>query len=359
MSILDRYITREFSKLFSLVIATFLSLYLVIDFFEKIRMFSSNNATFSQMGRFFLFSFPMIASQSLPIAVLVASLLTFGLMSRNNEITAMKANGISIYRVSIPILILSMIVCIMTFLMNEFVTPHTNRIAEYIRLVEIQKQKKLGAFKQNQIWYKSKNAIYNFKTFDPEKNIIQGISISYLDDDYGVSKRIDARDASWKDHKWEFKNLLITTFPKGQVPVVVKVSAMLIDLPEEPADFLIVQRDTETMGFLELRDYIRKIKSEGYEATRYEVDLQGKIAFALVSIIVAMLGVSFSVRWGKSGGIAQGIGMGIIIAFSYWIVYAFSMSLGRSGTLSPLIAAWSANVLFGLIAGYSFLQAKT
>lgn len=359
MSILDRYIIREFSKLFSLVIASFVSLYLVIDFFEKIRMFSSNNATSSQIGCFLFFSFPMVVSQSLPIAVLIASLLTFGLMSKNNEITAIKANGISIYRVSIPILILSIIVCIMAFLMNEFVTPHTNRTAEYIRLVEIQKQKKLGAFKQNQIWYKSRNAIYNFKTFDPEKNVIQGISISYLDENYSVLKRIDARDAIWKDHKWEFKNLLITTFPKDHVPVVVKVSVMLIDLPEEPSDFLIVQQDTETMGFLDLRDYIKKIKSEGYDATRYEVDLQGKIAFALVSIIVAVLGISFSIKWEKSGGIAQGIGIGIMIALSYWIVYAFSMSLGRSGTLSPLIAAWSSNLLFAFIAGYSFLKVKT
>jgi lipopolysaccharide export system permease protein len=113
------------------------------------------------------------------------------------------------------------------------------------------------------------------------------------------------------------------------------------------------------MGFRELRNYIRKIRQEGYDATRYETDLQGKIAFVFVSLILALIGVAFPMRSERSGGIAQGIGIGVIIGFSYWIVFAFMLSLGRSGTLPPAAAAWATNVILGIVAVVMFRRVNT
>jgi lipopolysaccharide export system permease protein len=137
------------------------------------------------------------------------------------------------------------------------------------------------------------------------------------------------------------------------------VKQQVVDLPEKPSDFQLIQKDVETMGYSELKRYIRKLQSEGYDATRYAVDLHGKIAFPLVSILLAVIGIAFSLRSERSGGIAQGISAGLIIGFSYWLVYAFGMSLGRSGALPPFIAAWFANMLFAVASLFLVRRVKT
>ena len=339
MTILDRYVTREFLKLFGLIVVSFIFLYLIFDFFEKINMFMSNRASLAQMASFFLFNIPMIVSLTLPAAVLLAALITFGVMSRNSEIVAMKANGISLYRSSLPLILLAGAICVIAFLFSEFVTPYTNQRAFQILKVEVQRRTELGTFKQNQIWYRSRQAIYNFKIFQPDRNLLQGITINYLDPQFQLILRIDAERAEWKDGQWLFQNILIARFNAGDFPVLERKTEAVIDLPEKPADFMIAQKDADKMGFLELRRYIEKLQSDGYDTTRYRADLHGKIAFPLVSIILAIIGVAFSLRSERSGGVTQSIGAGIVIGFSYWLVYAFAMSLGRAGTLPPLLAA--------------------
>ena len=181
MTVLDRYIAREFILTFFFVLLAFLCLYLVVDFFERIRMFLSNNATLAQIVSYHLYTVPSVVATMMPACVLLAALITFGLFSRNHEIVAMKANGISLYRIARPVLAFALLACGLNFLLNEFVTPAANWQAEYIKYVEVQKKKEWGAFKENQIWYKSQNAIYNFKLFAPAENRLKGVTISYLD----------------------------------------------------------------------------------------------------------------------------------------------------------------------------------
>jgi lipopolysaccharide export system permease protein len=356
---LDRYILKEFLKTFSLIVLSLICLYLIVDFFERIRMFLSNDATASQMASYFIFNIPMILSQMIPVTFLLSTLLTFGLLSKNSEITAMKANGVSLYRISLPVIALSLFVCMFAFLLAEFITPYTNQKAKHIKLVEVQKRKKLGSFKENQIWYKGEKGIYNFTIFDPEKSTLKGVKINFLDRDMNLTKRIDAKEALWNEGKWHFRDIVITTFPEGDFPILERASSRIIDLPEKPADFTVVQKDTEEMGFWELRNFIEKVRSEGYDATQYVTDLHGKIAFPLVSLILAFLGVAFSLKSERSGGVAQGVGAGIVIGFSYWIVFAFSVSLGHAGTLPPFIAAWSANIILGAAALVLFSRIRT
>lgn len=359
MTILDRYISREFIKIFFLVLASFLSLYLIIDFFERIRMLLSNNASFNQIVRYFFFKIPIIISQTMPAVVLLSSLLTFGMLSKHSEIIAMKANGVSLYRTSLPVIVISVVVCIFTFLFSEFITPYANQKVEYIKLVEVQKREEKGCFKQNQLWYRSRDAIYNINLFDPDTDTMKGITINYLDHDFRLTMRVDANEAKWEDGRWIFHNLLITVFSSDGFPSVERFPSKVIDIPEEPADFKVAQKDTEEMGYLELRNYIKKIQAEGYDATRYLADLHGKIAFPLVCIILAIIGVTFSLRSERSGGVAQSISIGIATGFSYWIVFAFALSLGRSGALPPILSAWIANILFGSAAAVMFLRVRT
>jgi lipopolysaccharide export system permease protein len=354
MTVLDRYIAREFILTFFFVLLAFLCLYLVVDFFERIRMFLSNHAGLAQIVSYHLYTVPSVVAMMMPACVLLAALITFGLFSRNHEIVAMKANGISLHRIARPVLAFALLACGLNFLLNEYVTPAANWRAEYIKYVEVQRKKEWGAFKENQIWYKSQNAICNFKLFVPSENRIKGVTICYLDPQFNLSSRIDAREALWKGDRWELRDVLRTTFAGRDFPVVERLPSLDAHIAETPEDFQVVQKSADQMGFRELRNYIRKLRQEGYDATRYETDLQGKIAFVFVSLILALIGVVFPMRSERSGGIAQGIGIGVIIGFSYWIVFAFTLSLGRSGTLPPVVAAWATNVILGVVAFVMF-----
>lgn len=358
MTILDKYISKEFLRIFFLMIVSFLAVFLIVDFFGRIRMFLSNGATVVQMTKYFFYSLPQIIAQVIPVGVLLACLLTFGGLSRNLEITAMKANGVSLYRTAVPVFVIAVFISLFSFIFNEIIVPYANQEAKHVKLVEVQKKKQGGSFKQNQIWYKSKNAIYNFGFYDYERNFIQGITINYFDQNFSLEKRIDAREAKWNGSSWIFSNVMITSF-SSELPSISRSETLQIDIPETPTDFTSVQKKADEMGYLELRDYIQKIRAEGYDASLYVTDLHGKIAFIVVNMILVVLGISFSLQTERSGGLAASFGAGIIFGFSYWIVFALGLSLGRSGTLPPFLAAWTANILFTAASVFMIFKVRT
>ena len=360
MTILSRYIAKEYIKTFILVLASITVLFLIIELFERMRTFLSNSATLNQALSYMFFMIPLYVSQTSPVAVLLAALITFSNLSKHNEIMAMKANGISLYKISVPVIVIAFIICILSFFFSELITPYTNDRADYIKRVVIEKQQPLGFFKQNQIWYRGQGAIYNFKMFDPATNTLKGITINYFDNQFMLHMRIDAESAQWKNNRWVFQNLMISKFPGGQFPAIQWLPTKVIDLPETPLDFKSVQKEAAKMGYMELRNYIKKIQAEGYDTTRYLVDMHGKIAMALVSMILIFIGISFSLmKTERGGGIMQSIGVGIVIGFSYWVVHAFAMSLGRSGTIPAFLSAWIANIILGSISIIMFRRVKT
>ena len=336
-----------------------MALFLIVDFFERIRMFLSNDASIFQMASYFIFSIPVIISYVLPPAVLLATLMTFGSLSKFNEITAMKANGINIYRMTLPLLIFASAAAVFYFYFSELITPAAIQKTTYIKNVEVKKRKTQGVFKQNEIWYYSSNAIYNFKMFDIDKNILRGVTVNYVNPDFSLSYRVDAESAEWKSNQWVFHHLLITRFDENNKPVLEWSNERVIDLPETPDNFKVMQKDIEKMGFFELRKYIKKIQAERYDAKKYIVDLYGKIAFPFVILIMVLIAVPFALRSERSGGVMQSIGIGIFIGFSYWIVHAFSMTLGKAEILPVFLAAWMANILFAGIAAFLFYRVNS
>lgn len=359
MKILDKYILKEFFKFFVISFLAFIALFLIVDFFERIRMFLSHNASIAQMASYFLFSIPLIISYVVPPTVLLATLMTFSSLSRFNEITAIKANGVNIYRITLPVFVIASVIAVFYFYFTEFITPAAVQKTTYIKKMEVQKQKTLGFFKQNEIWYRGDNAIYNFKMFDIEENILYGVTINYLNPDISLMIRIDAQSAEWKNNQWIFHNLLTTRFDEKNNPVLEWSKEKIMNLAEKPDDFKVMQKDVEKMGYFELKQYVHKIQSEGYDVSKYRVDLHGKIAFPLVILILVFLAVPFSLREERSGGIMQSVGIGIMIGFSYWLVHAFFISLGKSEILPAILAAWSANILFGVTAAFLFYKVKT
>lgn len=359
MTILDRYCAKEFIRYLLMIMLAFVGLYLIIDFFEKIRMFVSNRATLYQMLSFVAFNIPMVMWQMLPASVLVAALVSFSSLSRNNEIMAIKACGISLYRLARPIIIIAVVVSGLAFIVSEFVTPYTNQRAKHIKLVEIQKREPVGSFKSNQIWYRAPEGIYNIKGFDTRTNNLWGVTLYQVDHKMRLVKRLDAARAEWREGKWVLYNVVVTTFTPAMFPELHFLSSQTVALSTLPDNLKAGQKDADNMGYMELGRYIREMQGNGYDATSYRVDLYGKLAFPLASIIMAVIGFASALQGVKTGNRTKGLVVGIAIGFSYWIVFAFTISLGHAGGLSPLLAAWSANLLFGLAACFLCLRVRT
>jgi lipopolysaccharide export system permease protein len=359
MKIIDRYILKEFFLYLLLIMSLFVSLFIIIDFFERLKLFLSNHASVSQMFSFIFYQIPMIVSLTLPAAVLIATLITLSTFSKNSEITAMKANGISLYRIALPIFLSAMAISFFLFFFSEWITPAANQKAEHIKYVEIKKQEARGSFKQAQIWYRGKDGIYNFNLYNPKTGMLQGVSLYYMTADFQPRLQISAENAYWQDEHWIGNNVQVITLSAEGLPAIKKNNRMILPIMETPADFEAVQKSPDKMGFFELRNYIDNLVAEGSEATPYLVDLHAKIAFAFVTLILTAIGVIFSVHAERSGGVARSIGLGIIIGFSYWIVHAFSVSLGRSGTLPPILSAWVANIIFLIMGLFLSLRIRT
>lgn len=350
MKIIDRYILKEFFLFLLMIMSLFLTLFIIIDFFERLKLFLNNSASIGQMGSFIFYQIPMIVSMTLPVAVLIATLITLSTFSRNSEITAMKANGISLYRIAAPIFLSAVAISFFLFFFSEWVTPMANQKADHIKYVEIKKQQARGSFKQSQIWYRGVDGIYNFNLYNPKTGVIQGVSLYFMTGDFRPRLQISAEKAFWEKEHWVGQNVQIITLSAVGLPTIQKKEMMILPIRETPVDFETVQKSPDKMGFFELRHYIDKLVEEGNDVTAYLTDLHAKLAFAFVTMILTVIGVIFSVHAERSGGVARSIGLGIIIGFSYWIVHAFSVSLGRSGTIHPIMAAWVANALFITIA---------
>jgi len=360
VKLLDKYILKTFLNFFMITLMSFICLYMIVDFFQRFRMFLSNHASVAQMASYMIHSVPQIVSFVLPAAILLASLLTYSSLSKFSEITAMKANGISLHRMSIPALFVAAALSVFLFFFNELITPASIQETNRIIKEDIQKQKIRGLFMLDKIWYHGNKTIYSYRMFDAEKNVLHGVTIHQMNPDFTLKTRIDARSAQWQGgDQWAFHDVLIISFDENQSPSPLWQKEKSIDLPETPDNFKTLQKDADMMGYFELRQYIEKIKAEGHQVSQYLVDLHGKVAYPFVTFILVIIGMAFSLRSERSGGIMQSIGIGIVIGFSYWVVHALLMSVGKSGTLPPFLAAWGSNILFSCLAAFLFIRMKT
>jgi lipopolysaccharide export system permease protein len=352
--ILSRYIAREFLKLFFLWVISFFLIFFVVELFERINVVIVNKAPAYLLLEYFLYyTLYYFLPQALPFATLLAALITLGVLARNNEIVAMKAHGVSTYRIMLPLLVLAALITALIFAGNETIVPYAARKATYIWSVKIKGEEERAFFELNKIWYRGEDVIYNIRLLDPKKDILKGVTIYYFDEAFNLRQRVDAREARWNGNEWTFCEVTMRNFlPEGEV-VRETYDEKDIPIPEKPEDFKKGMRNPQEMTYRELKEYVEKLKSDGYDPTRYVVDLHTKVAFPFLTFIMVLIGspLALAASQGRGGGIAQGVGLSIVIGFVYWLVFAISVAMGQAGTLPPLIAAWAPNVFFGLAGG--------
>ncbi len=358
MSTLSRYMVREFTYNFILGLGAFSAIYLIVEFFERINAFLYNKAPLGMMASYFLNKVPSILFQVAPAAILLATIITLGIMLRHNEIMALRSGGISLPRIVLPMIGVVILLYFLLLGLNEWTLPAANQKARALRDLIVNKKKPVAVFKQSQIWIHSHQAIYNIKLYHPEQDLMEGVTVYRFDPSFRLSERIDARSARWKDGQWIFAEASVTSFPPDGFPIRKSHPQFVLSLPETPADFRIVDKNPEEMNFEELREYVRKIERDGYNSSKYRTAMHHSLSFPFIGVIMAVLGIPIALRKERGAGIAVGVGFSILISFIYLVVYSFGLELGKAGTLPPLLAAWLGNLIFALVGLYWLLSVR-
>ncbi len=365
--ILDDYVLREFITTFGLVLISFVLLLLVFTFFELLGDIIRNRTALVTVGEYLINLTPSMIYTITPLSVLIAVLVTFGVLNRTNELTAMKATGISLYRVVLPVLVISSILAVALFAFDELYLPGANRRQEALRST-IKGKPAQTFLRPDQKWMfghqepGKPGRIFYYQFFDPDNDKFANISVFEFDpENFSVSRRIFGSSAHWEPqlHRWVFESGWERTFHgesiTGYQPFDVR---SFPEIAEEPSYFKKESRQSQEMSFEELRRYIRDLSQSGFDTMRLRVQLNRKLAYPLVTLVMAILAVPFALSMGRRGSLT-GVAVAIGVAIAYWVVAGTFDAMGNANMLPAMMAAWSPDLLFGLAGGYLLLRTPT
>ena len=347
MKILSRYIGREFIKIFLLCFSAVVIIYLLAHFLGKLDEFIEYKADPSLIATLILLKLPVIFYEVLPMVVLLATLFTLGFLSRNNEITALRSCGTGLTPLILPVFSVVLMLALLSLMDGEWLVPYANQRSNYLDDVALKKRAPILALRKNRIWFHTgENTYCNILKVDPEKQVLNNITLYVFNKDFDLITRMDAYKVSWDGRRWITSDGTEWRFTgsgtmeqerhfQGPFPLIVSLE-----------DIIHVERLPTEMGYAELRDYIRVLKRNGYPTALYEVDLYAKTAYPVISLIMALLGVPFALQVNRGGGAGISIGLSLGIGFIYWMVFSVGLSFGHAGFLPPVLAAWMVNVLF-------------
>jgi LPS export ABC transporter permease LptG len=358
--VIDRYVIRSFCFYFMLVLVVFVSLFIVVTFFELLPDIVENHASLSTVFLYFIFYSPQIFFYVAPLTVLLAILISLGTLTKSNEILALKASGMSLYRLSIPLLFMGILVSGSIYLMQDFMLPYTNQRQDRYRDIIKAKAAQSYRYPDRKWMAGSDNRIYHYKYFDNQKNEFSNLSIFRFDpDSFNLREWIFATNGNWNGHEWVLQNVAVHRMTStGVDPTSQTLPTMTTSEMDPPAYFKDEIRTASQMNFSELKKYVDELQKKRFDVTSLKLELNRKLSFPLVSFIMVLIGIPFSFKTGKKGafyGIGICIGMGIL----YWSSFELFAKLGEVNRLSPMIAAWFPNLIFGLGGTWMMLRVKT
>ncbi len=356
MTMLKRYVLIQFVKIYLLTASGLIGVFLIVDFFERIDEFLVKDAPMIDLISYFIFKIPFIAFYMAPQAVLLATVITLASLSQNNELTAMKACGISITGITFPIIGASLVVTLLILASSEFLSPITNQKMNYIFIKKIRTEPSYGKVPTENLWFKSINGdIWNVNHFDPYNLTLQGIKILKQGKDNSIIQRIDAGTAVWSINKWELKDGYIRKFNKGGIKTMEYFENKFLNTPVTPKNLSKASARPEEMRLSELYQQIQIQNLEGKDTSIKWIELHRNISYPFISVVMALLAIPLSIRSSRHGGLLFCVGINIAMGFVFSFIYAMGISLGKGGTFDPILAAWGPNLLFTVLGFYLLL----
>lgn len=366
--IFDSYMVRQFLATFGLVLSSFIILSIIFSFFELIGDIFRNRTPLITVGDYLLNLIPYMLYNLTPLCALLAVLITVGALSRSSELTAMKASGVSLYRLILPLLAIAAILAVSLFTFDELYLPAANRRQEALRSV-IKGKPAQTFLRPDRKWISGQQdsvgepaRIFYYQFFDPDKDVFANLTVfEFEPNSFHLSRRIFAGAAHWDTHakRWVLENGWQRTFQGDSISSYEPFQiSSFPEIREQPVYFKKDNRQSQEMNFGELNNYIHDLQQSGFDTMRLRVQLNDKLAYPLVTLVMAIFAVPFALTMGKRGSLA-GFATAIGMAIAYRVLASIFDAMGNVNALPPVIAAWSPDLLFAMAGGYLLLKAQT
>lgn len=363
--IVDTYVLTSFVFYFVVMLASFVMMTEIYNFFELLSDIIRNNIAMSKVFAYLFFLAPMLIYKMLPISVLVAVLVTFGVMTKHNEVTAFKACGVSLHRLAVPVLALSGVFSAGLFAFDHFYLPETNRKQDALHN-EIKGKAPQTYLHPDRPWIFGRGPRIWYYEY-AQINMMGGVHVYMLDPrTFDLRREIYGERTEWQPslHTWIFQNGWVrhvrsTDGAESDKPTFERFQVRTFpELDESPEYFMKKMEQGMQMNFQQLDAYIRDLQQSGFDTVRLRVQLYDKFSVPLFALIMAMISVPFAFLVGNRGAMA-GIGVSIGIAMTYWGIGKLFEQIGNANQLPPSVAAWSPDALFALAGVYLLLRMRS
>jgi LPS export ABC transporter permease LptF/LPS export ABC transporter permease LptG len=361
--LIDIYLFQQFFYYFFVLLAGFVLIFDAFTLFDLLGDIARNHVPFLTVVNYLRYLIPLMIYQLAPLATLVATLVSLAILAKNNEVIALKASGISLYRLVVPLLLAGILVSGCLFLLDDTFLPYANQRQDALRN-EIKGRPAQTYFEPARQWIYGENSkIYNYELFDSDRQLFGGLNVFELDPaTFQMRRRIFATRATWEptESLWILTGGWVRDF--GSDGRVVRYEPFkltsLPELTEPPGYFRREVRQSFQMNWRQLGEYIASLRQAGFDTARLSVQWQKKFAFPLIAAIIVFLGAPFAFLVGTRGavgGLAVAVGIGVV----YWSTAALFEAMGSAGQLPPLLAAWAPDAIFGFLGVYFFLKMPT
>ena len=365
--LLDVYLAKQYFHILGTTTVGMLGLFYISTFVDLSDKWFKGQTSFGMLAQFLFWSTPEWLTYILALAVLLSSLVTIGLLTKNSELIVMRACGISLYRTALPLLLFAFAASAVLFAMEERVLATANRHADLLKhTIRTGSPQTFGVM--NRKWMVGRNGeVYHYQFYDPLKRELNSLSVfNFEEAAHTIRSRVFAAKATYAPTagptgpitQWRLEQGWSREFgPRTQVQAFSQFADRTVAL--EAADYFVTEtREPDLMNFGQLRTYIGELRASGYNVLEHEVGLHRKVAFPFVTVVMTLIAVPFAVSTGKRGAM-YGVGIGIVLALVYWVMISIFAAFGIGGLLDPVLAAWAPNLLFGAAAAFLLLTVRT
>ena len=365
--LLDVYLAKQYFRILGMTTVGMLGLFYISTFVDLSDKWFKGQTSLGMLAQFLLWSTPEWLTYILALAVLLSSLVTIGLLTKNSELVVMRACGISLYRTALPLVLFACAASAVLFAMEERLLATANRNADRLKhIIRTGSPQTFGVM--NRKWMVGRNGeVYHYQFYDPRQRELNSLSVFNFDEAaHTIRSRVFAAKAVYAPAagptgqvpQWRLEQGWSREFgPRSQVKEFSQFTDRLA--PLEAADYFVTEtREPDLMNFGQLRTYIGELRASGYNVLEHEVGLNRKVAFPFVTVVMTLLAIPFAVSTGKRGAM-YGIGIGIVLALVYWVMISIFAAFGIGGLLDPVLAAWAPNLIFGAAAAFLLLTVRT
>jgi len=346
--IIDRYLIKTFLMAFLLVFAIVYAVFSLVNFIDINNDIQKNNVDQSILIDYFQFVAPETIRWVLPISTLMGTMICFALLSKNSEVIAFKSSGVSIYRLSLPVIFMSLVISIFAFYNNDFLIPATApRLAEIKGIIRDRPVQTTRDPSNRWVLGEEKNRIYHFQLYNEDERRLEELHVYEIDpESYQLRQHVYVRQAVWGEDSWVADNGWITRFSETTRTPEEITSTRELPIPEYPTYFGQEIKPSDQMNYTELTDYIGTLDSYGFSTTRENFDLNWKLSFPFLPLVMTLLGLPFAFTAAKRSGPMTGISISVGLVIVYWGIMSLFRALGQTGLLPALLAAWAPNIAF-------------